>query len=708
MVDNLTRPELGFLLIVGLGYGLFVVIVAMRRGLRGREPGLFVLYLTIAVAWFLSISQAGLHHLWPAAPWAYLATYLLLGLGLVFWDLTRAFLQKPPLSIGGWLSALGVAIVLIVLDTGLIPVSPLSPALTEKIGGVAGLIEEKPALFLSLSGVVIYTGIAIVLALIEYAHRPSPLHRNRIKYWLLSTAGLVAGPGLVVLTRQAELEYLGTGLHWLGAAIGTYAVTQPQLPDIATGVRHTLSYLFATLIPVATAIGLSLGAVYLLSLSPFFRLRVSDELFFGAVMAGTIMFVLYQPLSSLTRRVVDRLLFGRGYRMQQVIRKYSQAISRIMDLEALAATAMEIIDGALGIQRGTLLVVEEAHETRWQLQVVEGLNVPGSQPPLILEIGTPLAKWLVERGDPLYQYTIDVNPQFETLNTAEREAWGRLGMEVFFPIKRSGTLIGLMALGLRRSGRPYAGPDLKLLATLADQTAVALENAFLFDRVERRAEQLALLNEIGRAISSALDLKPVVNLIAERIENIFEMTAGFIFLLDETEEALNLQRTFGQQAPTLDSFRIQLGQGRIGWVAAQGTPMLIPDLPGDSRYDPAIEGVLAPGAKSALSVPIISRGQTIGLILVVASVQTSFGSTELNLLNSIGSLASIAIENARQVAAREARLRRRVKELQIKIDELKRAREVELITSTDYFQQLRAKADQIRRERTLREEENDV
>jgi GAF domain-containing protein len=698
MADNLTSQDLAFPLTILLSYVLLVIIVT-RRGLQRREPGLFVGYLVVAAGWFLCVLQNGLRVVWPVVSWECLGTYTLIVLGVVFWDFTRAFLQKPLLPIGGWLSAAGAIAALIALDIGAVVVPPLSLTISAFTFN-EGMLTIP---FLGTSVALIYTGIAVATALAEYVRRPSPLHRNRIKYWLIGTVALVAGPALV-WTRQEVLKIAGTGVHWLGAALVTYIVVHPQLPDIATGIRRVLSYLFAALIPIAITIGLSLGLVYLLGWSLPFHLQFSQDLALGMAIAGAIAFVLYQPLSSLTRQAVNRLLFGRGYGMRRVVREYSQAVSRIMSLEELTETAMEIIDGALDIRRGTLFVAEETHETGWRLRVIEGLDVPAGQPPLILENDTPLSDWLVKQGALLHQYTMDVHPQFEALSVANREAWRQLGMEVFLPVRRSGDLIGLMALGLRRSGRPYTSPDLELLATLADQTAVALENASLFDRIQRRVEQLALLNEIGRVITSSLDLKPAVDLIAKRIESAFKAAAGFIFLLDEPQDELVLQSAFGPEALEADSFRVKLGQGLVGWVAAEGEPVLVSDLSADSRYAPTVEGVLTAGAESALCVPVIARGKTIGVILVVDPARTSLGSMDLNLLDSIASFASIAIENARQVAAREAQLRRQVEDLRIQIDEIKRAQQVEAITDSDYFRQLQAKARKIRQGRAVGKE----
>jgi hypothetical protein len=79
------------------------------------------------------------------------------------------------------------------------------------------------------------------------------------------------------------------------------------------------------------------------------------------------------------------------------------------------------------------------------------------------------------------------------------------------------------------------------LVSLCRSKRVALENASLLDRVHRRAEQPALLNEIAWVITSSLNLEPAVDLIAERIESTFKVAAGFIFLLDESWGVLVLQ-----------------------------------------------------------------------------------------------------------------------------------------------------------------------
>lgn len=90
---------------------------------------------------------------------------------------------------------------------------------------------------------------------------------------------------------------------------------------------------------------------------------------------------------------------------------------------------------------------------------------------------------------------IDLLPRFRETPPAERAWLADLDMDVYVPIHAKGEWIGLLALGSKISGDLYFDDDLILLSTLADQTAVALENARLFDDLKIRSAEIERLNE---------------------------------------------------------------------------------------------------------------------------------------------------------------------------------------------------------------------
>ncbi len=106
-----------------------------------------------------------------------------------------------------------------------------------------------------------------------------------------------------------------------------------------------------------------------------------------------------------------------------------------------------------------------------------------------------MANYLRLKQHPLTQYDIDLLPHFQETSPAERAWLDRLDMDVYVPIYSKGRWIGLLALGPKTSGDRYFEGDLTLLSTLADQTAVALENARLFEDLKIRNAENERLNE---------------------------------------------------------------------------------------------------------------------------------------------------------------------------------------------------------------------
>ena len=119
--------------------------------------------------------------------------------------------------------------------------------------------------------------------------------------------------------------------------------------------------------------------------------------------------------------------------------------------------------------------------------------------------GTPLIHRLADEGQPLAQYTIDISPQFKRVPEWERSALKGLDLEWFIPILKKERLIGMFGLGPKASKRRYTAQDMRLLTTLADQTALALENAALVDRLQRNLEETTRMRNLMDSVFDSMD-----------------------------------------------------------------------------------------------------------------------------------------------------------------------------------------------------------
>jgi GAF domain-containing protein/CheY-like chemotaxis protein len=221
------------------------------------------------------------------------------------------------------------------------------------------------------------------------------------------------------------------------------------------------------------------------------------------------------------------------------------------------------------------------------------------------------------------------------------------------PLRIRGRVIGVLSVDNVASEKSFSNKDKYLLSVLADYAATGIENARLYDRAERRAEKLTLLNEVASALSSTLDLEDALTSIMERVNPIFEVEAGSLLLIDEDTDELVFQIALGEKAEGVKPFRLKIGQGIAGLVAETGEPMLIRDVREDPRHYRVVDVSTDFVTKSVLCVPMIARGKLIGVIEVINKLEGLFTKDDQNLLSSIASYAAVAIENARLF--REAR-----------------------------------------------------
>jgi signal transduction histidine kinase len=218
-------------------------------------------------------------------------------------------------------------------------------------------------------------------------------------------------------------------------------------------------------------------------------------LFLGAVFS-LLLAILFTPLLSLVRRLVDAWLHIDQYNAGRTLQEYSESISNILEMERLASVAVGIIMENMRVQRGFLFLVDQGRDANglrtYQLRAVR--NVEERQVISIeLAENDPIALHFTRDGRPLLQYDIDLLPAFRAASALQHEWFKSLECEVYVPISSKRQWIGMLAFGAKLSGHRYTEDDLVTLSALGNQTAVALENARLVDNLMR------LNNELRRA-----------------------------------------------------------------------------------------------------------------------------------------------------------------------------------------------------------------
>jgi GAF domain-containing protein len=127
---------------------------------------------------------------------------------------------------------------------------------------------------------------------------------------------------------------------------------------------------------------------------------------------------------------------------------------------------------------------------------------------------------------------------------------------VWIPLSTSGSVTGVISLQNMKREDAFSESDVRLLGTLAASLSVALDNARLFDETKRllaeteqRNAELAVINEIGEALSKQLDFQAIIDAVGDRIRSIFDVSSGIINLYDGESKTLTSPTSSTWQAP---------------------------------------------------------------------------------------------------------------------------------------------------------------
>jgi len=320
-----------------------------------------------------------------------------------------------------------------------------------------------------------------------------------------------------------------------------------------------------------------------------------------------------------------------------ILHGIGQAMNSLLRLDDLLQRAVEAGVYVTGTQQGILHLKDE-DTGRLIVGARQGSAEEGAGTS-VAEIDEAEMRQVIQGG----KATVLQAPS----QSVRAEAGGAIHSALVVPLKIRSNAVGALSVSSVDPDRTYSSNDKYLLSVLADYIAIGLENARLYERVERRAEELGLLNEVGQALSTTLDLGQALTLIMERINSILRVEAGSLLLTDEEAGELVFQIALGEKSEQVKPLRLRIGQGFAGRVAETGQPLLIPDVGQDRAQTTAVDISTDFLAESVLCVPMVARRQTMGVIEVINKLDGPFTEDDLRVLTSIANYAAVAIDNAR-------------------------------------------------------------
>ncbi len=454
-----------------LTYVVLVILVLQQA--RRRVDKVFALFLSAAGVWSFTSFMLHLN----ASPqlavlWNQLVIIALSWVTICYYHFVRAYNNRP----GGIGLYLGYAYVLVILFFS------FSGYVVQSAYVTNGILHHDLGIWLYIIGSIIFVFLASAMFMLIQRYRSSinPTDRNRTMY-------LITGSGIVMVVSYVNnlmpsiaglpLDHLG---NLTNALIIAYAISRYQLLDIRFVVRRGLAYsLLITLL-----VGVYIGSIFLVQeLLP--TLPTYSIILFATVIV-ILLALLARPLRYAIQERIDRLFYRGTYDYRQALLHFSSKMGNIINLKDLSTEMLTTINKALHLTQSRLLF-QDIDGDDFTTQFVYPETKDELDNKLRLNTDNPIVAWLVDKGNPLDLKQLDSIPEFKGLWKVEKEQLTTPNLEFLCPIKSRDKLIGILALGKKRTGSLYSHEDLELVMSIANQAGIMIENAQLYNHATIRA-----------------------------------------------------------------------------------------------------------------------------------------------------------------------------------------------------------------------------
>jgi signal transduction histidine kinase len=370
-----------------------------------------------------------------------------------------------------------------------------------------------------------YISIGITYLFVKLIHTSSPIKKLQLKYVLIGLTvapiiGLVTN-GILPMIGNARFTDIGPTSFIVFVGSSSYAIVKHRLMDIDFLIKKGFILLFSFIILCFPAF------IFLGLLENFFYQTVNYEFTLFVILLIVLSSLVFLRIRTAAEEKIEKFLFKQRYSNQRTLMNFGRALVTILDLTSLSKEVIDTVSHAMNARNGSLYIIDEEKAS---FELYEHIDFDKNVE-IIKRIPRRdyLFEWLLEEKTVVVkeEWTL-MPPRTERDKTLRR--MDEMQSEVCIPLINRNRVIGIINLGSKRNRRPYTIQDIELLTTLANQTAIAIENAKLYQNLKkqkaimRRADRLASLGTLTAGLAHEIRnplvaIKTLTQLLPERLDD---------------------------------------------------------------------------------------------------------------------------------------------------------------------------------------------
>jgi len=455
----------------------FLVLVTWRHGLEDKVNQRFILYLLSMMIWSLGALMMYLDRS-RAPAWNRVMMIGVVVMPLAFYSFVHAFRREARFDIVLKIGMLACGVFLILAVKGYMA-GDIN--ITEQ-----GLIEFALGRAIPYFGIyfAILLGYSALILIRGIRETKDYVQRNRYRYVLIGLIVILAG-GLTNSAGHLGAYPLDITANTWNAILLSYTIFRYQLLDISLVVRKGLMYTVPTVI-----VGVGYLLLIYLTVNIFDTVTGYQTLLVSVILA-VIVALIMQPAQERMQQWIDRMFFREKYNANLMLQRVSRTAATILNLERLTEMMLNELASTVHIARAALFLRDQASGV-FELVAEHGLP---DHDDMFLRPDHPVVEHLSHVKDVQTLVDVELTPRFKALWARERRDLDTIGAVLFVPLLAQGELMGLLIVGPKLSGITYTTDEQLMLSTLANQTAIAVQNAWLYQQALEEKQRAEIILE---------------------------------------------------------------------------------------------------------------------------------------------------------------------------------------------------------------------
>jgi K+-sensing histidine kinase KdpD len=356
-----------------------------------------------------------------------------------------------------------------------------------------------------------------------------------------------------------------------------------------------------------------------------------------------------KELEKITGQLIDKEMDAEQMELFElsILHNVSQALVSTRDLDELLAIIVDAVNKSLLTEgAGVLLYDENRGDLYWrEVRDARRILAPQSEQ-LRMPLDGSIAGW-VFRNNKAARVN-DTSKDVRYYSDITRKTGFAIRKVLQVPLNTRDKTIGVL-MAMNKIGGDFTEPDEELLGAMANNIALAIENATVYENLKKSKDDLEMIYRSSMALATTMDLDHLLEVVIGELRTAMAVEAAGVLLYDDRQGDLywrEVQDDRGILNPKTADMRLPLDNSLSGHVFQTGESVLLNDPMNNPKFFTPFVTRTGFNFRNEILVPLHTREKTIGVLVTINKREGQFSEDDLQLLSSLAGVVAMAVENS--------------------------------------------------------------